>query len=303
MKKFLAALAVLSATAANAMDAKFGDLNYFLQQGQMNLAADANIRSETTTVDGSKEIVDGYVFNADFGYALTNELNLTLGVQEVWDMKNDGANASGLQNPVFGANYRLFKQADAGYNLDLGAKLGLKITDREVPSTDKDGNMINPVLSNYAEPRNTLELNARAGNKWNEANEFYLLAGVIYHTSGEYKQLDGNDVDMDSSMDLKVGGYYQYRPVNEFMMTLGLLAKQFNEVDGENGSSDFTYEQHIDTEFSFVAKYLVNDSSIVKFQFSQDQRAEYNIENEGAADTKVDDRTAMTYGLGVDFLF
>lgn len=303
MKKFLAALAVLSATTASAMDAKFGDLNYFLKQGQMNLTFDANMRTEDTRTNGAKDEAEGYVFNPSLGYAVSDDLNVVLKLQHLYQMKSNTTETSGLQNPQFAANYRLMKQADSGFNVDLGAVLSLKVTDREVSSSSEDGNMIDPFSSNYAEPRNTLDLNARLGNKWNEANEFYLLAGAAFHMAGDYEQNGGNDVDLESSMDFKLGGYYQYRPVNEFMMTLGLVGTRFGEMDGEAGGNDFTSQDHLDFEFIFKAKYLVNETTIVYFNFTDERRADYDIENEGAADTKLDKRMAASYGLGIDLLF
>jgi hypothetical protein len=303
MKKILATGTLLACLSVSATELKFGDLNYFLQAGQMNLAFDASIRSEDSRVDGAKDELDGYVFSGYFAYALRSDLNVSFGLQQLWKVKTKDTETSGLQNPQLGANYRLFHQADQGFNLDFGARVGLVVFDREVSSESKDGNMPDPKYSNYAQARNNIELNARAGKKWNEANEFYVMAGLNYFNGGEYEVLGGEDVDLDPSLNLLVGGYYQYRPVNEFMMTLGLVATQFNEVDGEAAGSDFTFGQHIDTDFIFKAKYLVTESTIVSFNFSQENRSDYKIKNEGASDTKVDERMALSYGMGVDFLF
>jgi hypothetical protein len=308
MKKIFALAAILVVGSANASELKFGDLNYFLKDGQINAGLDWVVNNETTRSGKTDDNeIDAYFYNAHLGYALNDDLNLTLALSYVFDgqtEENAGASAddAGLQNPKLGANYRLMKQAAAGFNLDLGAVATISIADREVSSSTRDGNNFNPILSNYADPRSSLELNARLGNKWNEANEFYFLAGYIYNLDGDYKQLGGNKVDMDSSMDLKLGAFYQYRPVNEFMMTLGLTGSRYGEIDGKDGSSSFTMTDHIDYKFNFDAKYLINESLIAKFSFAQDKRNNYEVER-STSDLKLDKRNATQYGLGIDYLF
>jgi hypothetical protein len=213
---------------------------------------------------------------------------------------------TGLQNPHFGANYRLLNQDSSAVNLDFGVKATVKVTDREVSSTARkdEGNMVDPSLTNFADPRNTVELNARLGKKWNEANEFYLIAGAMYHLDGKYEDLASrDDVDMDASLDFKLGGFYQYRPVNEFMITLGAVATRYSELDGEVANTDFTRTDHTDVQLSFGAKYLITETFIFKFDFATSKRGNFYNEVEGAADQKVDKRLARSYGIGFDFLF
>lgn len=309
MKKFLAVAAILAVTSANAEELKFGDLNYFLKQGQFNVAADFIVNNETARQNEAEDVdVDNYFLNTNFGYALTDSFNLTFGLDAVLMGEteiDDGESADtmGLQNPKFGANFRLLNQKDSGLNLDFGAVAKVKLIDREVATgNDDDGNMLNPALSNYAEPRNTLALTARLGKKWNEANEFYLVAGADYHMDGEYELLgneDDADVDFDSSIDYKLGGFYQYRPVYEFMMTFGLTATRVSDADVEVDNNDFTFEEHMDYQFSFDAKYLVSEAIIAKFIFKHDKRDDIDID--GGED--LDKRRSVQYGFGVDFLF
>ena len=308
MKKIFALAAILAFGSAQAEELKFGDLNYFLKQGQINAGLDWVVHNETARSGKTDDNeVDAYFYNAHLGYALTNDLNLTLGLTYVFDgqtEENGGGSAddSGLQNPELGANYRLMKQAEAGFNLDLGAVATINLADREVSSSTKDGNNFNPMLSNYADPRSSLELNARLGKKWNEANEFYFLGGFIYNLDGDYKQLGDDKVDMDSSMDFKLGAFYQYRPVNEFMMTLSLTGTRYGEIDGKDGSDSFTMTDHIDYKFGFDAKYLINESLIAKFSFTKDKRNDYDVETD-LGDLELDRRNALQYGLGIDYLF
>jgi hypothetical protein len=309
MKKFLAVAAILVVSSAHAEELKFGDLNYFLKQGQLNAGVDVIVNNENSRTAKTVDVeVNNYLFNTRFGYALTDTLNLTLGLDYLAKGETEadaGASAddSGLQNPKLGANYRVLNQNDFGYNFDVGAVAAIKIVDRESGSVDDEGNNTNPLYSNYAEPRSSLDLNARFGKKWNEANEFYLIGGVVYHMDGEYDDLSSDEtVDMDSSMDLKLGAFYQYRPVHEFMLTVGALATRVGEVDGNDGSEDFTVTDRMDTQFSFNAKYLITENFIAKFLFTVDRRDDFDYE-QNSGDVEVDKRLAEQYGVGVDFLF
>lgn len=306
MKKFLALAAMMVIGTAHAEELKFGDMNYFLKQGQFNIGADAIRNNETARLAKTTDVeVDGYLLNTHYAYAFTDSLNVTLGLNFLLDGETDkpSVDASGLQNPTIGANYRLINQSAAGVNVDFGAVASVKVQEREVAASNKDGNSINPYLSSYADPRNSLEVNARVGKKWNEANEFYLLAGAVYHMDGEYKQLGDTKNDMDSSLDFKLGATYQYRPVHEFMMALSLNATRFGEMDGTDSSSDITRTDFIDYQFGFTAKYLINESLIAKFIFTHDRRDSFTVENDTTGDIKFDKRNAGQYGLGIDYIF
>ncbi len=102
-------------------------------------------------------------------------------------------------------------------------------------------------------------------------------------------------------MDFRLGGFYQYRPVNEFMITLGLTGTRYSEIEGEVSSQDFTISDHIDYQFLFNAKYLVTENIVAKFLVTQDSRGDYDVDD--ASDTEVTKRHALQYGLGVDYLF
>jgi hypothetical protein len=302
MKKFLALAAMLAIGSVQAEELKFGDLNYFLKQGQFNVREDFVVHNETMRAAKSIDVdVDGYIFQTHLGYALLDNLNLTLAfdytMEGETEVDNDSSNVNGFNNPSIGANYRLMNQNTSGFNLDFGAVATVKIIDREVNGGSTEGNMFSPVFSKYGDPRNTLDLNARFGKKWNEANEFYLLGGVLYHMDGEYDQKGsgGQDgIDVDSSMDYKLGANYQYRPVHEFMINLGLSAISYSEydIDGEEVSD------HIDYLFNFDAKYLVNETTIAKFLFTKGRNDNFTADG-----VKFDKRDSLQYGLGVDLLF
>ncbi len=308
MKKFLAVAAVLVVTSVHAEELKFGDLNYFLKQGQFNVGGDAIMNNEPSRNGAVDNEVDGYLFETHAGYALNDSLNFTLGLNYLFDgttkigSGSSNTNDAGFQNPKFGANYRVLNQNDTGFNFDVGAVASLNLIDREVGSANKDGNSINPLLTNYSEPRNTLDLNGRLGKKWNEANEFYFTGGVAYHMDGSYKQLDGNRVHMDSSLDFKLAAFYQYRPVHEFMITLGIAGTRVGEMDGKDGSTKYTQTSHIDNQVVFNTKYLINESLIAKFIVTQDNRSNFDLKT-NAGSSEYDKRHALQYGLGLDFIF
>ena len=312
MKKIFALAAILAFGSAHAEELKFGDLNYFLKQGQMNIKADFVSNNETSRYNkGDSTEIDSYLLNTKIAYAINDSLNVHLGLDFLFDgqaedsrvgLNGDGdrvtktdasEDSMGLQNPKIGADFRLLNQSSAAFNLDFGAVATFKLTERKVGTSEKEGNMINPIFTT-ADPRSGLDLNARLGKKVNEANEYYFLAGVNYHLDGEYKQLQGSKVDVDSSVDFRLAGFYQYRPVNEFMMTLGLTAIRVGETDVGNS----TATSHMDYQFLFDAKYLITDSVIAKFSFTKDKRDDFDF-----GDADIDKRNSLQYGIGIDYLF
>jgi hypothetical protein len=310
MKKFLAVAALLAVTSVHADEAKFGDLNYFFKQGQLNLTSDFMMNRELSRVDGEDIEIEGYVSSNKVTIGLMDNLNLFVGLNYLYEFETDievggTSEIRGLQNPIVGGSFRVLNQADGGFNLDVGATADFNLMDYEVAEAgDESGNTVDPQLSYYGDPRSSLVLNARLGNKWNEANEFYLVSSLAYNKDGEYEDKDSDeDVDLDSSMDLSLGAFYQYRPIHEFMMTFGLTGTRFGEIDGEVANTDFTIQDHLDFTFSFVAKYLITESFIAKFHFSQDRRSDFDVEVDGAADIENERRSGLQYGLGVDFLF
>jgi hypothetical protein len=305
MKRILAAAALVAMTTAQAEEIKFGDLNYFVKQGQFNLTADMNNVTENTNAGGAKIENEGYILASTLTYGITEELNAFIGLNYFWDFEthvNGGPSldTAGIKFPTLGANYRVMKQADKGFNLDVGAVARLNLQDAEVSdSADDEGNTLAPEYSNFAQTRNSVELNVRAGQKWNEANEWYALAGIVNHTSGEYEFAgSGEKVDVDSSMDFKLGAFYQYRPVNEFMYTFGVVATQYGEVEYKDDAGKEKADSHIDYQFIFAAKYLITDTFIVKFNYLQDRRSDFDL-----GDAEVNRRRSKQWGLGVDWLF
>lgn len=305
MKRILAAAALVAMTTAQAEEIKFGDLNYFVKQGQFNLTADMNNVTENLQAGGAKIENEGYIMASTLTYGITEELNAFVGLKYFWDFEthvNGGPSldTAGLKSPTIGANYRLAKQADRGFNLDVGAVASFNLQDAEVSdSTSDEGNTLAPEYSNFAQTRNSIELNVRTGKKWNEANEWYALAALVNHTSGEYESASsGAKTDVDASMDIKVGAFYQYRPVNEFMYTFGLVATQYGEVEYKDNTATNEADAHTDLQFIFAAKYLVTDTLIVKFNYLQDRRSDFDIDN-----VEINRRRSKQYGLGVDWLF
>jgi len=310
MRKLIAAAAVLAVTSAHAAEElKFGDLNYFLKQGQFNVVVDANSGFSKETADVTYE-KRGYTFDTQFAYAINDKLNAFVGLSYAFDMQvedktKDSPNADvdqdGLANPAIGLNYRLLDQGSSDFNFDLGAVARIKIQDAEVGSSVgqnvKDGN--------NATGRNALELNARLGKKWNEANEWQLAAGLVYFQDGEteYKSTAGNSkIDEDSSMDVFLRASYQYRPVNEFMLLVSAQATRVGEVDSKEASVKSTADSHIDLDFRFTAKYLICENFIGKFNYGQSRNSDFDSKTAGVK-TKIDKRRDSFFGIGVDFLF
>ncbi len=312
MKKVLALVALLTVGAVQAEELKFGDLNYFLKEGQKNLVFNFADSSEDTRSSGTQKVqVAGYLADLAFGYAVTDRLNAFVRMAYFADVRtelgNNHFNTNGLQNPQLGANYRFLNQDEVGFNLDFGAILGIQVQDRKVGNLTpkKNGNNLDLNTSSYSDPRSFLELNARAGKKWNEANEVYFLAGMVYNKASDYRLMSNSrSTDLSSSYNYKLGAFYQYRPVMEFMMTLGAQATRYGSYEEKDSSGPNTsHKSHIDTQFIFNAKYRLTESFIVKLFFNQDKRSDFNLVDDTGAKSTFDRRSNFTQGVGLDYLF
>lgn len=314
MRKMLAAAMVLAVTSANAEKLEFGDVNYFIKTGELNVSADVNSVYSKTTYTTELE-TRGIVTEARVGYGIYDNLNVYAGLDYAFDLETedkDGADfqdfsSDGFANPMIAGNYRYMNQNSGMYNVDFGAVARINIMDAEtgygVAGDSEDGTFTGLTDTEWADPRSSLELNARIGNKWNEANEWQLAAGLVYFNDGETDLLQTDDTfEIDSSMDLFLRATYQYRPVQNFMMLLSLQGTRVGEVEGDVAGSDLTDDSHIDFDFDFVAKYLITDNFIAKFNFANGMNSAYDREIGGATE-EVRKRRESSFGLGVEFLF
>lgn len=299
MKKAIFVAAVLAATSAQATSGlDFGDLNYFLKQNQFNLTSDFDVLNQEV----NDAEVDGYILRNRFGFGVMDNLNVFLGLDWAYQLDTKVAGQAesrnpGLSNPYIGANYRVMNQKNSALNLDLGLLARVQVLDAELGEDGKDGN--------FYEGNHTIEANVAVGHKWNEANEWRLTAAALYNFAGEYELRDSNgnnDVETDGSLDFSLTAAYQYRPVQEFMMTTSLEAVRVGEVDAETRNIDVTDDAHLDFNFVFTAKYLITETFIAKFNYGFSRLAEYDRET-GATKEEQKDRHENFYGLGIDWLF
>lgn len=311
MKRLIALAALMAVTTVNAEELKFGDLNYFLKQGQSNAIVDFNQILEKQNTKGGADIERrGYEVLARYGFGLTDQLNAYVGADYGYKNKFETKNTNsasytndGLSNPLVALNYRLLNQNTSGFNFDIGAVARFNIEDAERGSSNttsggsEDGN--------FADPRSSYELNIRLGNKWNEANEWQVAVGGILRQEGDYDLVGPgtkSKTDVDSSTDIYVRASYQYRPVNEFMMHVFATATQNGEVEEKTAGVKSKAEDHIDYLFGFQAKYLVTDNFIVRFNLTDALRPDYKVKS-AAGNSKIENRIYTTYGLAAEFLF
>lgn len=311
MKRLIAVSALLAVTTVSAEELKFGDLNYFIKQGQSNVLVDANqVLSKVTSKGGDELLTRGYIFETRYGFGITDQLNLYAGFDYAYKYETQNKTTrsqdiqqDGLSNPLLALNYRALNQNSAPVNFDLGLVARVNVQDAETGS----GTGANVEDGNFANGRSSYELNARIGKKWNEANEWQLAAGVVHSTDGEYELMSsaGNtNVDVDSSMDYYVRASYQYRPVNEFMILLSAQGTQVSDVDSKVKSTNtkVTDESHLDFLFRFQARYLVLENMIVKFDLKDGLLSDFDRKT-GSTKVEQQKRIFATYGLGVEFLF
>ena len=311
MKRMFAVAAVLAMTTAHAEELKFGDVNYFFKKSQQNFTLDLDSSYEKQK-QADKIETRSSLFTASYSYAFTDKLNAFLGAQYAFNRQtenkttpaNSDIHSDGLSNPAIGLNYRLLDQNSSRYNLDFGAIARFGIQDAvrgsSISHNDKAGN--------FADGRNSLEVNARMGRKWNEANEWQLAAGAVYHQDGEYTQkgfTGDSDVDQDSSLDFFLRATYQYRPVNEFMLLVSLQGTRVGEAesDVEGAGGKIKDDSYIDVDFKFTAKYLITDTFIAKFNYAIAPVASEIGRKVDGVKSDITQRNRNAFGFGVDFLF
>ncbi len=310
MKKAIALAAALIASSAQATSGlDFGDLNYFLKAGQFNLTSNVSVVNAEVSDAGFTPQrnfeTNGYVIEDRLSYGLAENLNAFVGLDYAFQYKTELPGSSdsengGLSNPYFGANYRLMNQSNAAFNLDFGAIARISVMDAETGFSGEDGQ--------YNRGNHALELNSSIGRKWNEANEWRLTAAVIQQFAGETTQISpgvaDQDFDTDASTDMSLTAAYQYRPVQEFMLTVSAQALRVGEIESENttANTDSTEDAHMDLRFGFSAKYLITENFIGRFNYGQGRLAEYDIERNNVK-SELKDRHEMLYGLGIDWLF
>lgn len=312
MKIFIAIIAIVSAVSVQAQsDVSFGDLNFFVKQGQFNLLAEVGYTKGLSkeSPGGTKTKIEGWRTETRLNYGLTDQFNLFVGLDHKYAMETLVAgtpkyNQDGFANPILGANLRLLNQSASYVFLDVGFLARVNMMDAEEGDSDaatkksKDGNGANG--------RNSYELNASVGRKWNEANEWRVTSGFVHNTSGDRDQLavgaSSTNVDIESSTDAFVRAAYQYRPVHEFMMTLAITGTRFAQLEEKETGVKTENDAHLDFDGRFTARYLILENLIIRFNMSTSRLPDYDVKT-GSVKTEIKSRTYSLVGLGVDFLF
>ncbi|HXH74629.1 MAG TPA: hypothetical protein VNJ08_06665 [Bacteriovoracaceae bacterium] len=313
MKKFIAAAAMLAITSVHAEELKFGDLNFFIPAGNFNLSADVDFRSDEGTVGAVTSETEGWYLGSLLTYGISNRFNIFGGLNYQFDVEvanetaptNKPYNQDGLANPVIGGIGRLYNQNDNSMNVDFGFIGRANIEDQELGTWSGS----DPVDGNAADGRSSMEFFARAGKKWNEANEWQLTAGIIQNMEGDVEQKApasgaSTESDVNSSIDTYLRAAYQYRPVNEFMIALTAQATQVGEASAEEKitGTETTLDSHLDMDFRFQAKYLVTSNFITRFTLSQSRNSDFKGDVAGT-NFDIEKRRTAIMGLGVDWLF
>ena len=316
MKIIIATAAALVATTAFSQELKYGDLNYFFAPKEVNISTNINSQfnkqkfnskvagqSQNLTNRGygaDATLTVGFVENVNFflnaGYLYNNDYELTGATAEY---KQDG-----LTNPGAGVWFRMANQKQAAFNLDIGGLVRLGFQDQ----VDGDAAGGNAKDGTAANGRNSILLNARAGKKWDEANEWQVTGGFVYNLSGDHQEKDATgettNWDDNSSFDLFTRVAYQYRPVNEFMIELAAQATRVGATESEftRVKIDRETDAHLDFDFKFTAKYLILSNFIARFNYGQGRNPDYDVDLDGTK-SEITNRRENYFGVGVDYLF
>lgn len=321
MKKAIVLATLVAASGAIAQtpnsDLSFGDINYFFKSREFNVRADVLLDRKETHIDSQTSKLafesEGYLIDTQYTYGLMDNLNLVLGLayQMSYEFNTEPVSAnprydeSGLRNPALGLNYRFLNQKNNGVNWDFGVVGRFALMDAERGSfgtTSQDGNA--------ATGHHSIEANTSLGLKWNEANEFRLTGGIVHHFDGEYtenKTTGDIEYDTASYQDLYFRAAYQYRPVYEFMMSVGTLVTMNGEREDEQTNQalndTLTYDSEVDGLFEFRAKYYFHESMILRFTYTQGILNDIEVDRRLAADQTYNRRRSQAFGFGLDVLF
>lgn len=309
MKILFAAAALLAVGTVSAQELKYGDLNYFYKKGQLDAGVAVDMLHEGQRINNAKFYSLGYIGSAKATYGVMDSVNAFVQTEYAYELNTDNGdsksrsfNSDGVRNISLGADYRLYNQNAHLFNLDVGAVVKAPIEDAV------RGNYVGGIQDgNYADSSNTVEVHARAGRKWDLANEVFFLAGIVYNMDGELTQKESGaadtQIDYDSSIDYKLSANYQWRPVNTFMTGFGIGATYFGEKKASTSPSNpkfnGTQESHLDFNFTFAAKYLVTDHMIVSLNMMNSVLADYDV----SAQIESTKRTSYGYSFGVNYLF
>jgi hypothetical protein len=319
MKKFIALCAIVSASSAFATsELEFGDLNYFIKQKQVNLFAmaryqDARYKLKATSGSTVAHEKEGYKAMTYLGYGIMDNLNVFVGLN--YDFQNEFTNTTtndihynqdGLNNPLFGGNYRIINQKDAAVNFDVGVLARQNIQQAKSGASIGAGKSGQSKDGNAADGRSSYELNSSIGRKWNEANEWRLTGGYVRNTDGDRDQLSTTtstqNIKMNSSNDMYLLAMYQYRPVQEFMMSLSGKAIRIEEYSEKLSGVKTKDDAHMRYDFLFNAKYLVTETLILDWRFAQSRIPDFDTKT-GSTKSKYRAQVDGYMSLGLNLLF
>ncbi len=319
MKKFVALCAIVFATSAFATsELEFGDLNYFIKQKQLNFSAIAryqNARYQLTSKSASTVAheTEGYKALTSLGYGIMDNLNVFVGLDYDYQYEftntttNDKHyNQDGLNNPIFGGNYRIINQNEAPVNFDVGILARQNVQQAKSGDSLGAGNNGHAKDGNAADGRSSYEINTSIGRKWNEANEWRLSGGFVRNNDGDRDQLSTTastkNIKMNASNDMYLMAMYQYRPVQEFMLNVSAKAFRLEEFTEKNSGVKTKNDAHMRYDLLFNAKYLVTETFIVDWRFAQSRLPDYDTTT-GNAKSTYHSQVAGYMSLGVNYLF
>lgn len=301
MRRILATSLILAAATVGAEELTFGDLNFLIPAKRVNLSVDAAYTTDRETTGGTRLETEGTRLNTQATVGLSEKINLYAGLGYNLNVQVDNSankhNIDGLTNPYLGGLYRLQNQNDGSVNIDIGISGRFNLIDAEAGSGKKDGNAANG--------RHQSELYGRVGRKWNEANEWQLQAGVLHHYDGESEVNSSpkEELDEEASTDYYLRAAYQYRPVKEFMMTLAAQGTMVGEKDVKNkpANTKTNLDSHLDLDFDFIARYLITENFIGRFNYGVGRNPDYDGDENGVG-FEVEKRRENRISLGIDWL-
>ncbi len=233
MKRFvIAGLVSIASFSALAAERQISDLMYLPNQGTKFGETGLGILAGNAKTDEGRSFYMGYGVNQDLGYALSDNLSLTLGLSMAHvDVKtrsggnNTFTTQAGINEPTLAARYRAL---ESDLIMDVVGTLQAKIGDQEIDGSRTNG------LDGKNAAAVELNLGQKKGN-W----QYVGVVGLEYNMEGTTKD-KANDVKatFKPHLDYKVGAAGQYQMNETTFVRAGVNVDLDSKVKAKKNADD-----------------------------------------------------------------
>lgn len=302
---------------AQSQELQLGDLNFFLKKGQLLSTNDyRKYTIERRSVVGAGNThyeTEGNLLQSRLSYGVHKKLNLflELGYQLDWEVRDTTNNTAhfnldGFVNPALGTTYRWKSQEDDKLNIYSSLVAYINVQDEEKGHASSPTNSVD---GNAAKARDVLEFNTSIGHKWNPKNEWIATGGILHNFSGEsqqnYSSGRKNKVYEDASTNLYLKLAYQYRPIEQWMISPSIKSTYVGEQKMKFSNVVVRSNSYLMHDLDLALKYSVTKNFLVRLNYGQSLLPDYDGKSTEGTEIDVDtiSQSKRYYGLGIDWLW